>query len=79
MARLVSLAAGTVPDADPATLVTAAAAAGFGGCGVWFDASTWTADTTRAVRDRFDATGLVPLDIEQLRGTVLPVQRGSLP
>jgi sugar phosphate isomerase/epimerase len=62
--RLLSLAAGTVLDLDPAATVDAAAAAGFGGAGLWFDAATWTAATTAAVRRSLDATGIVPLDME---------------
>lgn len=62
--RLLSLAAGTVLDLTPAQTVDAAAAAGFGAVGLWYDRATWTDDTTRAVADRLRATGLVALDIE---------------
>ncbi len=61
---MLSLAAGVLPDADPLTTIDAAAAAGFDGVGVWFDPDTWTEATTRAVADRLDASGLVPLDME---------------
>ena len=64
MDRLVSLAAGTVLDLDPAAAVDVAAAAGFGGVGIWFDPQTWTSATTAAVIGRLRATGIVPLDIE---------------
>jgi len=60
----VSLAAGTVLDADPPGTVEAAAAAGFGGVGLWFDPATWTAATTSAVERRLRATGMMPLDME---------------
>jgi sugar phosphate isomerase/epimerase len=63
-ARLISLAAGTVLDLDPAGTVDAAAAAGFGAAGLWYDPGTWTAATTTAVAARLRATGIVALDIE---------------
>jgi len=62
--RLLSLAAGTVLDLDPAATVDAAATAGFGAVGIWFDPATWTSATTAAVADRLRATGVVALDIE---------------
>lgn len=67
--RLVSLAAGVAPElhAHPTTLVEAAAAGGWPATGVWFDPASWTAATTREMRSRLDATGLVPLDIEVVR------------
>lgn len=64
MSRMVSLAAGTVLDIGPAETVEAAADAGFGAVGIWFDPTTWTAATTRLVAGRLRATGLVALDIE---------------
>lgn len=62
--RLLSLAAGTVLDVGPADAVDVAAAAGWPAVGLWFDASTWTDQTTRSVRARLDATGVRALDIE---------------
>jgi hypothetical protein len=62
--RLTSLAAGTVLDVDPAQAVDVAAAAGFGGVGLWFDPATWTAATTAAVSRRLEETSVVPLDLE---------------
>lgn len=62
--RLVSLAAGTVLDIDPARTIDVAAAAGFGAAGVWFDPATWTTATAKAVAARLDDTGLVALDVE---------------
>lgn len=61
---MVSLAAGTVLDVDPATAVDVAADAGFAAVGLWFDPENWTQDTTRRVASRLKATGLTPLDIE---------------
>lgn len=62
--RLLSLAAGVVLDLDPAATVDAAASAGFGAAGIWFDPASWTSATTAAVAARLQATGIVPLDIE---------------
>ncbi len=62
--RLVSLAAGTVLDLDPVATIDVAAAAGFGGAGIWFDPASWTAATTAAVAGRLRSTGITPLDIE---------------
>jgi sugar phosphate isomerase/epimerase len=62
--RLVSLAAGTVLDVDPAQAVDVAASAGFGAVGLWFDPATWTSATSEAVARRLRAISIVPLDIE---------------
>lgn len=62
--RLVSLAAGTVLDLDPAGTVDVAATAGFDAAGLWFDPATWTAGTTRAVAERLRERGVVALDVE---------------
>ena len=64
--RLVSLAAGTVLDVGPADAVGVAAAAGWPAVGLWFDPATWTDATTREVRARLDATGVIALDIEPI-------------
>lgn len=63
-ARLLSLAAGTVLDLDPASTIDVAASAGFGAVGIWFDPASWTPATTAAVADRLRATGVVALDME---------------
>ena len=64
MDRLLSLASGTLPEFGPVAVVEAAAAAGFGGSGIWFDAAAWTEQTTRDVAAAFAATGITPLEIE---------------
>ena len=64
MTRLLSLATGCLPDFGPVEVVNAAAGAGWSACGIWFDAATWTARTTRDTREAFSRNGLVPLDIE---------------
>lgn len=75
MSRLLSLAAGTVLEVAPADAVDVAAAAGWPAVGIWFDPATWTAATTRAVRARLEASGLVALDVEPVMlapGTEVP-------
>jgi len=64
MGRLLSLAAGTLPEFAPAEAVVAAAAAGWPACGIWFDPATWTERVSREVRRRLDDAGLIALDIE---------------
>lgn len=67
--RLLSLAAGVSPELadDPATLVSAAADAGWPAVGTWFDPASWTDATTREVKMRLDDTGLTPVDVEVIR------------
>jgi sugar phosphate isomerase/epimerase len=62
--RLLSLAAGVCPETGPAEFVEACATAGWTACGIWFDASTWTATVALDVRQRLDDTGLTALDME---------------
>lgn len=62
--RLLSLAAGTMAEFTPADTIRAAAAAGFGAAGIWFDPDSWTAAVATEVRRRLDDTGLVALDVE---------------
>ncbi len=62
--RLLSLAAGTMPEFTPVTTVEAAATAGWPACGIWFDPDAWTPAVGREVRRRLDGTGMVALDIE---------------
>lgn len=62
----ISLASGVVPDATPLQTVRAAAAAGFDAVGLWFDAATWSVDTTRDVRTELAGSGLHLLDLEVL-------------
>lgn len=66
MSRLWSLAAGVHPMLGPVDMVTAAAEAGWPACGVWFDPTTWSDDTTAQVRRRLDDTGMVVLDLEPI-------------
>jgi sugar phosphate isomerase/epimerase len=73
MTRLISLASGTLPEFGPVDVVHAAAEGGFGGSGIWFDAPSWTQETTAAVAEAFAQTGLRPLEIE-----VVAVEPGPL-
>jgi len=65
---LVSLAAGTILDADPLTAIEAAAAAGFDALGLRFATAPKDAELAR-LRERLDATGLRVLDVEVVRLT----------
>ena len=62
--RILSLAAGTVLDVDPAEAVDVAAETGWDAVGIWFDSASWSSATTTAVRRRLEATGITALDIE---------------
>jgi sugar phosphate isomerase/epimerase len=62
--RMLSLAAGTVLDVEPADAVDVAAAAGWDAVGLWFDPDTWTPARTAAVGRRLQATGITALDVE---------------
>ena len=62
--RVLSLAAGTVLDVDPADAVDVAAETGWDAVGIWFDPAAWTSATTTAVRQRLVATGITALDME---------------
>ena len=66
MVSQLSLAAGVLPEFEPPDVVSAAAAAGFGMVGIWFDAETWSAARAREVRRRLDGTGLAALDMEPI-------------
>lgn len=62
--RLLSLAAGVMPDFSPQQTVAAAATSGWRAVGIWHDPATWTPATTIEIRDRIADTGLIALDIE---------------
>ena len=62
--RVLSLAAGVLPEATPAQLVEAAAYGGFDMGGMWAERETWTQATTRAVRRQCGEAGVKLLDIE---------------
>jgi sugar phosphate isomerase/epimerase len=62
--RLISMAAATVSDLQPAAAVDVAARAGFGAVGIWFDPASWSASVARDVAAQLSRTGIVALDIE---------------
>ena len=62
--RLISLAAGVVPEFAPDQVVYAAAKAGFNAVGIWCDLQTWTNERTDKVRKALAETGITALDIE---------------
>ncbi len=64
--RELSLASRTSPEATPAEMVSAAAAAGFDAAGIWVEPERWEPSTTRSVRKRLADTGLRVLDVEVL-------------
>ncbi|MFZ9396450.1 MAG: sugar phosphate isomerase/epimerase family protein [Erythrobacter sp.] len=62
--RLISLAAGIMPEATPAQLVEAAAAAQFDFGGMWAERESWAPATTRAIRRQLGEAGVALLDLE---------------
>ena len=62
--RLISLAAGIMPEATPAQLIEAAAASDFDFGGMWAERETWTPATTRAIRKQAQDAGVQLLDLE---------------
>lgn len=62
--RLISLAAGIMPEATPAQLIECAAASDFDFGGMWIEKDTWTPATTRAIRRQARDAGVELLDCE---------------
>jgi sugar phosphate isomerase/epimerase len=62
--RLISLAAGIMPEATPAQLIEAAAASDFDFGGMWVEKDSWTPATTRAIRQQARDAGVALLDCE---------------
>lgn len=62
--RLISLAAGIMPEATPSQLIECAAASGFDFGGMWAERETWTPATTRTVRQQARDAGVELLDLE---------------
>lgn len=63
---MLSLAAGVMADLPVPDSVTAAAAAGWPACGVWFDHEVWTAAHEREVARRVADSGITVLDVEPI-------------
>ncbi len=64
--RLLSLAAGVMIEFPAEEVVSAAAAAGWPACGIWFDLEQWSDAREREIKRRLDDTGVVALDIEPI-------------
>lgn len=64
--RLLSLAAGTILDVDPAAAVNVAEQSGFAAVGLWFDAQTWSAQRTRELSAALAKSPVIALDIEPI-------------
>ena len=64
MERIISLAAGVLPEFPPEQLVLSAAAAGFNAAGIWYDAASWSDQRTRDVAAALHDNNLIALDIE---------------
>ena len=62
--RLISLAAGIMPEATPAQLIECAAASDFDFGGMWIEKDSWTPATTRAIRQQARDAGVQLLDCE---------------
>jgi sugar phosphate isomerase/epimerase len=62
--RLISLAAGIMPEATPAQLIECAAAADFDFGGMWIEKDSWTPATTRAIRQQARDASVALLDCE---------------
>jgi len=62
--RLISLAAGVLPECTPEATIRAAAQAGFTAAGIWCDLASWDRRRTARVAQALDETGLCALDLE---------------
>ncbi len=62
--RLISLAAGIMPEATPAQLIECAARSDFDFGGMWVEKDSWTPATTRAIRAAARDAGVALLDCE---------------
>jgi sugar phosphate isomerase/epimerase len=62
--RLISLAAGIMPEATPSQLIECAAGSDFDFGGMWIEKDSWTPATTRAIRQQARDAGVELLDCE---------------
>lgn len=62
--RLISLAAGVLPEFSPEETIFAAAQAGFNAAGIWCDLASWSRRRSDAVASALAQTGLCALDLE---------------
>jgi sugar phosphate isomerase/epimerase len=72
--RILSLAAGVLPECPPERIVQAAIDTGYPAAGIWVDADTWTDTTTRVISAMLDNSGIIALDAE-----VIWIQAGTTP
>ena len=62
--RLISLAAGVLPEFTPQQVAAAAVASGWPAVGIWVEPSTWTRTVADDVRRRTADAGVAVLDVE---------------
>lgn len=63
--RILSLAAGSLPEADPLTMIEAAAAGGWRHAGLWVEPDrNWHRDTAARVRQALEGHGMTAVDVE---------------
>ncbi|MCC5871665.1 MAG: sugar phosphate isomerase/epimerase [Gammaproteobacteria bacterium] len=63
--RILSLAAGSLPEAEPLTMVEAAAAGGWRHTGLWIEPDkNWHADTAGKIRNALEHHGMTAVDVE---------------
>ena len=62
--RLISLAAGVLPEFSPVEMATAAVASGWPAVGIWVDPALWTPSIAAEIRARTGDAGMTVLDVE---------------
>ena len=64
MTRMISLAAGVLPEFPPEVVVDSAAAARFPAVGLRIDGQQWPEERVHALRNKIECAGLILLDVE---------------
>ena len=62
--RLISLAAGVLPEFSPVDMATAAVVSGWPAVGIWVDSALWTSSIAAEIRARTGDAGVTVLDVE---------------
>jgi sugar phosphate isomerase/epimerase len=62
--RVISLAAGVLPEVTPQQMAAAAVASGWPAVGIWVEPAHWTPAVAREVRKRTTDAGVTVLDVE---------------